>query len=134
MCDHEGSQGGVVIRVLIRLLLLTFVGCSSAPFPEGLDGARVGMDKDAILNLGGNPARTYHEKGQDHWVYDYFKDGQRVARHIVFQNGLVVSIGPVYERKASTDKDEDDGNPEQLEKELRESQPQKPKGEFKDIP
>jgi outer membrane protein assembly factor BamE (lipoprotein component of BamABCDE complex) len=117
------------------LLFLILVSCSSKPFPEGLNDARVGMDKDAVLNLGGNPTRTYHEKGQDHWIYDYFNEGQRFGRHIVFKDGFVVTIGPAFAKKASSDGvSEEAETPEQLEKELRQTQPEKPKGEFKDVP
>lgn len=119
------------MKSLMGLLFLTLVSCSSKPFPEGLNDARVGMDKDSILNLGGNPARTYHEKGQDHWIYDYFNEGTRYGRHLVFQDGLVVSVGPTYVKKASSDKEEDAAD---IEKELRDSKPEKPKGEFQDVP
>jgi len=128
------AKGDFVNKLILSLFLLTLAGCSSTPFPEGLVDARIGMDKAAILNLGGNPARTYHEKGQDHWIYDYRNDDQHMLRHLVFQDGLLVSIGPAYEKKVKTDsgEPEDSDDIEQLENKMKESQ--KPKGEFRDIP
>jgi hypothetical protein len=125
-----------MIKFSLSLILATLVSCSSAPFPEGLKDAQPGMDKDSILNLGGNPARTYHEKGQDHWIYDYItEDGRRMLRQVVFEDGVVVSIGPVVEKavnKAEKSSSEDGETLEQFEKKLRD-ETQKLKGEFKDI-
>ena len=124
-----------MIRSLVSLIFLTFVGCSSAPFPEGLSEARVGMDKSQILSLGGNPARTYREKSQDHWIYEYSKDDQRIVRHLVFQDGMLLSIGPAFPKKIKTDTNEpeDAEDMDQFEKKMKEKAAQKPKGEFKDI-
>lgn len=121
---------------LLGILLVGLVGCSSSPFQEsGLAKIHAGMDKDTVLDLAGNPTRTFRENSQDHWIYEYIKNDEHFERQVVFQSGLVKSVGPTYQKKAVScghPSAEDSGDLKTFEKNLRE-ETEKPKGEFKDI-
>lgn len=121
---------------LLALIFLLVAGCSSAPYQEdGLAKVHTGMDKDAVLDVAGSPTRTYRENSQDHWVYEYIKDGEHFIRQVIFQSGLVLSVGSTHEKRPVSEDgpaSEDGKDFKQFEKRLRE-ETEKPKGEFKDI-
>ena len=61
-----------VLKYFVTLLLLFFTACSSAPVNEALNRVRVGMDKDDVLNIAGNPKHSFRAGGKDHWIYSYY--------------------------------------------------------------
>lgn len=79
---------------LILTVLLGFLGCSSVPMNTALDRVKPGMDKAAVLEVAGNPKRTYREQGEDHWVYVFFESQRELSREIVFESGKVEKVGP----------------------------------------
>jgi len=129
-------RGVEVKQGLLGILIGFLVSCSSAPYQEeGLAQVQAGMDKDSVLSLAGNPARTFRENSQDHWIYEYIKNDEHFERQIVFQSGLVKSIGPTYQKKAvpvGRPAAEDSNDMKSFEKNLRE-ETETPKGEFKDL-
>ena len=79
------------MRFWLGLFVLLLTGCAT-PVHQAIEDVRAGMDKDQVLNLAGNPKRTFREKNQDHWVYIYFTEDQQYMRIIVFDDGKVIRI------------------------------------------
>jgi hypothetical protein len=75
----------LVVRILPLLLMLT--GCASGP--GRWDEIRLGMDKAQILELAGNPKRTFRDSGTDVWEYEFIDEGRQIQRQIVFSSGKV---------------------------------------------
>ena len=79
-------------RSLWPILILVLASCASS-LPRSLENVATGMDKDRVLQIAGNPGRTFRENMHDHWVYIYFVRGQELHRDIVFTDGLVTRVG-----------------------------------------
>jgi outer membrane protein assembly factor BamE (lipoprotein component of BamABCDE complex) len=73
------------------ILFLLLTGCAGS-LPRALDGVKVGMDKDQVLETAGDPKRTYREAMQDHWIYVYFEHDREWRRDVVFEEGKVAKI------------------------------------------
>ena len=73
------------------LILLLLTGCATS-VPLALDEIRPGMDKDQVLEKAGNPARTFREAAQDHWIYSYFRGDEEWRRDIIFDSGKVIKV------------------------------------------
>lgn len=79
-------------RILGTLLAfgLLLSGCTSVP--GALDEVRPGQDKDSVLRSAGNPARTFRENNQDHWIYLYYQKDQQWLRDVIFEDGKVARV------------------------------------------
>lgn len=124
----------------VSIVLFLFAACATFHVGRELDRVQPGMDKDSVLELAGNPQHTFHKDSQDHWIYEFYQDGQEMSRHIVFETGHVVKIMPSHLKKlkpadASAEASSPDKTPEeemdQYEKDVREQQ-KKHESEFKD--
>jgi len=121
-------------RFVIFSFLFGAVACTSLPVGDALNRVKPGMDKDEVLGMAGNPKHTYRAKGQDHWIYDYYNDGQELTRHLVFENRHLVKVGdPKPPGTVETDADADPEDMESYEKRVHEQQKEHEAG-FKDVP
>ncbi len=71
-------------------IFCTLAGCAS--FPETMDRIKAGMDKGEVLEILGNPKRTFRENGLDYWTYLYFENNQEWRRDVVFEGGKVIRV------------------------------------------
>ena len=78
-----------VLGVLITATLI-LSGCTSVQ--GALDEVRPGQDKDSVLHAAGNPARTFRENNQDHWIYVYYQKNQQWLRDVIFDDGKVIRV------------------------------------------
>lgn len=85
-----------VLGFVAASALIFWAGCSS--LPKSLNRVQEGMDKDSVLEIVGSPKRTYRSNGEDRWLYEYYQDGQKVARQVSFESGKVIKVsGPLNE-------------------------------------
>jgi hypothetical protein len=108
-------------------LTLCLAGCA-ASVPRDLDSVRVGMDKDRVLEVVGNPNHTYRAEQADHWVYTYFNGDHEMRREIIFDEGKVVKISHPLAREDWVKELERTGSMEEYEQKVREHQNQKKSG------
>ena len=80
------------MRLVLWLGILTLTGCSSLSVSKALEQVHPGMDKDRVLESAGNPARTFRENMQDHWIYTYFLKDHEWRREVIFEDGKVVKV------------------------------------------
>lgn len=128
------------MRKFCSMAFVLVTACATFSVDEGLDRVRPGMDKAAVLELADGPKHTYHEKSQDHWIYEYYVGDRLMTRHLVFENSHVVSVLPARlksARAAGADADDsgapgDDGM-EKYEKDVHELQ-KKHESEFEKVP
>lgn len=76
---------------LVLLTTLFLAACVSSPARD-LASVQPGMDKDEVLELAGNPTRTFRANKQDHWVYVFYRGEQEVQQQIDFADGRVLKI------------------------------------------
>lgn len=81
----------MLLRLMIITFMLSLISCAST-VPKALDRLQVGMDKDDVLRLAGNPKRTFRSQGQDHWIYTYYIDDQEWRRDVVFESQRVIRV------------------------------------------
>ena len=76
-------------------MVASLVGCST-PQSQSLRRIEVGMTKEQVLNLAGNPQRSGREHGQDRWVYINREGGphDNESTLVYFSEGKVTYIGP----------------------------------------
>lgn len=89
------------MRSSLLIAIMSFLtACASRPLNP--DGVKPGMDKDQVLELAGNPKRTYRTSGQDNWVYVYYQGNEETQRHVAFEDGRVVAITRPAAKQALT--------------------------------
>ena len=71
---------------------MSLAGCSS-PRKDISQKVSKGMDKDAVLQILGNPSRSKHVNGADRWSYDEYINGDKQVTHIYFKKGKVTFVG-----------------------------------------
>jgi len=82
------------MRLLLLLGFVALTGCSTVSVSKALEQIHPGLDKDRVLESAGNPARTFRENMQDHWIYTYFLNDHEWRRDVVFADGKVVKVTP----------------------------------------
>lgn len=86
------------MRVLLTAFLFFLSACASTR--QSVDGVRSGMDKDRVLQVAGNPKRTYRSNSQDHWIYvDFIKD-EEFSRVVTFEDGKVIKVGRAQSKQS----------------------------------
>ena len=118
----------VLVKIGWTLLFLT--SCAGNQ-PRALDEVRTGMDKDRVLDVVGNPKRTFRESMRDHWIYVYFQNKQEWRREIVFEDGKVSRIGRPLAKQDWLKDLENSDSMEEYEKKARDHQ--KKAGNFKSV-
>jgi len=103
------------------IVLFLMAGCATS-LPKALDSVRVGMDKDRVLELAGDPSHTYRADDTDHWAYTFFVNDQEMRREIVFAEGKVVKISPPMPRQDWVKELENTTTMEEYEQKVREHQ------------
>ena len=78
--------------VILIGFIFNLSGCAT-PLPRALDKVEMGMAKDEVLEIAGNPRRTRRWKGKDEWTYVYYVDNQEKHTEIHFDQGKVVFKG-----------------------------------------
>ncbi len=95
-----------MLRVFSILTLTTsvliHVGCASGQ-KHNLDALSVGMDKDDVLRLSGNPWITRRVNNQDLWIYRFYKNEQQYRKKLHFKQGRLVAISPTQPHPAPED-------------------------------
>lgn len=77
---------------LMGIAVVFLSACASTPMEKVLADVKVGMDKDHVLHVAGNPKRTFREHSQDHWIYVYFHNDQEMNRIVSFEDGKVTKL------------------------------------------
>ena len=114
-------MNSLTTRIVICLVLLTFLsGCSSYSL-KVFNRIEVGMTKDHVLDKLGSPFQTQYRDDIVYWLYRFFQNGSWIYKEIQLKNNKVVYVGnfmtPLqrerYEYRSPTD------NRRKLEEELR---------------
>lgn len=92
------------MRHLLWVGFLLLSACASVSVEDSLEKLKVGMDKDEVLRSAGNPKRTFREKGQDNWIYVYFRGDTEMNRIVRFEDGKVARVDRPF-KKTNWDKD-----------------------------
>ena len=74
------------------LLCLFFSGCQTNELRE-INRVKVGMDKQEVLDIMGNPRRTERIHGMDRWTYVFFAANKWQSREVRFMDGEVNHVG-----------------------------------------
>lgn len=112
------------MRLFLILTPFVLVACASGPQRE-LATIQPGMDKDQVLDKAGDPKRTFHTNGQDHWVYVYYENDHQFRQQVDFADGKVVRVGRPTDKARvpnSTDELESAETMEEFEQKARELQ------------
>jgi outer membrane protein assembly factor BamE (lipoprotein component of BamABCDE complex) len=119
------------MKYLLGILGFAFlISCASSPH-ESLQKVRVGMDKNAVLDIAGNPTRTERQDGQDIWYYAFYRESQEWLRAITFAGGKVVNVGKSHPKSSWTKDLENSASMEEYEQKVRERQNKS--SNFKDV-
>jgi len=92
------------MRHLLWVCFFFLSACASVSVEQNLEKLNVGMDKDEVLRVAGNPRRTFRERGQDNWIYVFYRGETEMNRIVVFEDGKVAKINRPY-KKAVWEKD-----------------------------
>lgn len=117
-------------KVLWPFFLL-LAGCATSTLGPALDSVSPGMDKDKVLEIAGNPARTFRESMHDHWIYTYFQKDHKYLRDVIFEDGKVVKITQPTAKEKWDKELERTSSMEEYEQKAREQQ--KRAGNFKSL-
>ena len=78
-------------NILLAALMFFAASCASTEH-QSLRKIKVGMSKDAVLDIAGNPSRSSRISGADRWSYDYWSGDKRSTMNVHFVEGSVSSI------------------------------------------
>jgi outer membrane protein assembly factor BamE (lipoprotein component of BamABCDE complex) len=92
------------MRHLLWIGFIFLSACVSLSLERSLEKLKVGMDKDEVLRAVGNPRRTFRERGQDNWIYVFYRGESEMNRIVVFEDGKVAKINRPF-KKAVWEKD-----------------------------
>ena len=110
----------------------TLGACASRSPRADLDRVGEGMDKARVLEIAGNPKRTFHQQGQDHWIYVFFEGDRELAQQVDFRDGVVIKVNAATARANFAGRLENADSMEEFEKTVKEHG-QKSSG-FRDVP
>lgn len=114
------------------ITLITLAGCSTPQVKrQELERIHVGMDKGQVLELVGNPKRTFHTEGRDHWTYQFYEYNREMLQQVEFRDGHVVKIGQPSSRRGFNDALENSETMEDFERTVKDHQ--KKSSGFQDI-
>ena len=118
--------------MLMVLYTVLTAACASKTPRVDLERVREGMDKARVLDAAGSPKRTYHQRGQDHWVYVFFEGDRELYQQIDFRDGIVTKVNAVTGKANFTGRLEGAESMEDFEKTVK-AHSQESSG-FKDVP
>jgi hypothetical protein len=122
-----------MFRQIFIVGFLILGACTTLAVDEGLSRVKTGMDKDSVLNLAGNPKRTYRADSKDHWIYTYFRSEREYVQSVTFENGRVTGITTSHILRApSAEVDDETVDLNGFEQQMRDEEI-KGRGEFKDV-
>lgn len=78
-------------KILLIVTLFSLLSCATSRESQ-LKKVRVGMSKDKVLDLVGDPSRSSRITGADRWSYDYWVGESKKTLNIHFVEGAVTSI------------------------------------------
>jgi len=88
----------VTSAAAIGLLLGVCLSACSTSQTKALRRVEVGMTKNEVLNIVGDPSRVGREHGQDRWAYvDHESDTSDETTYVFFSEGRVTYVGPSEE-------------------------------------
>ena len=76
----------------IFALAVSIASCTTTR-KDRLAKIKVGMSKNTVLDIVGNPSRSGRVSGGDRWSYDFWTGEQRRTFHIHFVDGRVRKAG-----------------------------------------
>ena len=85
----------------ISLLFSLFVllnSCASTPL-ENLKKVTVGMNKPTVLDVAGDPDKTFRQNGKEYWTYKYYDQDELKEGQIILENS---TVSYVYLHKQNT--------------------------------
>ncbi len=90
-----------MVKLFSLLLMICLAGCAGTNFKwDNVRSVKLGMDKQAVVNVVGAPSRTVAVNTPEGvketyiWVYaDAFSGSKSVS--VVFMNGKAISIPPI---------------------------------------
>ena len=72
---------------------------------EDFKRIRIGNEKIDVVEIVGNPNRKERKHDRDWWYYQFYYNGKKFNRLVVFENGRVIYAGrvtaPKYEKDAN---------------------------------
>lgn len=82
--------------IFLTLASYIVIGCQT---PAKVDFAKVsaGMEKQDVLEIMGNPARTERFHGKDRWTYIFYDERTRMEKEVHFLEGNAVYVGDVWQ-------------------------------------
>jgi hypothetical protein len=102
--------------LICTVVLLT--ACASST-QKGDADVHVGMDKDRVLEVAGNPQHSLRQNGEDHWIFQYYKAGKEWRREVVFDEGKVIKVISPVERSNWEKELQNSGSMEEYEQKAR---------------
>ena len=122
-----------LLSALGTLVAAVLNGCAARPVKRlELDRIHVGMDKGQVLELVGNPKRTFHSEGRDHWTYQFYEYEREMLTQIDFRDGHVVKVGQPSLRRGFVNTLENAESMEDYERAVKDHQ--KKSSGFQDVP
>ncbi len=67
------------------------IGCAS-PHHVNISRLKLGMEKDQVLELVGNPNHTNYSKGLRTWVYVYYQNNNKLGKKLIFKKEHLIKI------------------------------------------
>lgn len=52
----------------------------------------VGMDKATVLDIVGDPDKTFRQSGKDYWTYKYYEKDELKEGQVIIENGFVTYV------------------------------------------
>lgn len=80
------------LRTLMFIIVTTLSAWGCASSRPDLSRVRVGQDKDQVLQVVGDPKRTFRAGGQDHWIYVDYEGDAKITHSVDFADGRVVRV------------------------------------------
>ena len=91
------------MKLILFISLCTFLISCQTNMARQFEKITPGKDKDAVLDLLGNPRNMSRMGGEDRWYYMFYQDEVRQQKEVHFRNGLVIYSGD--RRKPTPDVD-----------------------------
>lgn len=81
------------MKLLLFISLCFLMISCQTNMARQFDKIKPGADKDAVLDLLGNPRNITRIAGEDRWYYLYYQEDIRQQKEVHFRDGLVVYSG-----------------------------------------
>lgn len=89
------------VAVILIIAAAFFSSACQTNELKAYEKLKVGMDKDDVLGIMGNPTRTQRWQGKDRWTYRFYHDDAAYLREVHFEDSKAVYVGDVVQAPVS---------------------------------